>query len=72
MSSHTEPLSGGQWKQTIMYQIDVEKNEIVELPPKKFGELNFTERMGGRVSVTSKLAIPAKAEQSGTVTHENA
>ena len=27
-----------------MYQIDVEKNEIVELPPKKFGELNFKER----------------------------
>ena len=55
-----------------MYQIDVEKNEIVELLPKKFGELNFKERMGGRLSVTSGLAIPAKAEQSGTVTHENA
>jgi len=22
-----------------MYQVDVEKNEIVELPPKKFGDL---------------------------------
>jgi len=72
MSSHTEPLSGGQWKQTIMYQIDVGKNEIVKLLPKKFGELNFKERMGGRLSVTSRLAIPAQARQSGTVTHENA
>jgi len=55
-----------------MYQIDVEKNEIVELPPKRFGELNFTERMGGRLSVTSRLAIPAQAGQSGTAIHENA
>ena len=34
----------GNRKNFIMVQIDVEKNEIVELPPKRFGELNFTER----------------------------